>query len=166
MPLGNRTVFLFYFLLVFRLLHFNDILPMDESAAEEPISVPNKPDRFEQSRKKKKANKNSSETDSQNSTEYIDEKNDASNYSKSRSESPTDEYNVIDYNTLIPAIAMDCGSDTESKKEPPKQQAVLIKKILRNDKVSFIRFSLIIYEIVLEKGKVIRLQTVVSSNLS
>lgn len=111
---------------------------MDESAAEQPISVPVKSDKMEQTKKKKKVEK----TNSQNSSENIDEKNDrlhstaTNNETKSRSESPTDEYNVVDYNTLIPAIAMDCGSDTESKKEPPKTEPIILKKVSQIDKVS------------------------------
>lgn len=122
-------------------MHFNDILPMDESSAEEPIAVPTRTDKLEHSKKKKKLLKNLSGVDSPNSMENTDEDNerllssDTNIQSKSRSESPTDEYNVVDYNTLIPAIAMDCGSDNESKKEP-KTQPVIIKKILRNEKVS------------------------------
>lgn len=128
------------FCVFFRLLHYNDILPMDEAASEEPISVPTKSDKLEQLKKKKIIVRHLSETDSQNSAENSDEKtdkliSDRNWQSKSRSESPTDEYNVVDYNTLIPAIAMDCGSDTESKKESPKTQTVIIKKILKNDKV-------------------------------
>lgn len=126
---------------IFRLLHFNDILPMDEAAAEEPISVPTKSDKLEHMKKKKKHCKSVSETDSQNSTETNDERSekqfsDTNRQSKSRSESPVDEYNVVDYNTLIPAIAMDCGSDNETKKEPPKTQPVIIRKILMSEKVS------------------------------
>lgn len=117
---------------------------MDESAAEEPISFPSKTDKLDPTKKKKKLNKNTDETDSINSVENIDEKNDrllpseTNSEQKSRSESPSDEYNVVDYNTLIPAIAMDCGSDNESKSEPPNTQPVIIKKIFRNDKVCFI----------------------------
>lgn len=111
---------------------------MDESAAEEPISFPSKTEKSDQIKKKKKLEKSSS----QSSMENLDEKNDrlhssdTNNETKSRSESPTDEYNVVDYNTLIPAIAMDCGSDTESKKEPPKTEPLILKKISQIDKVS------------------------------
>lgn len=112
---------------------------MDEEAAEEPISVPTKPEKIEATKKKKKIGRHMNDTDSQNSTENLEETGDTvsntNDQTKSRSESPADEYNVVDYNTLIPAIAMDCGSDNESKKEPPKTQPVEIKKILRNDKV-------------------------------
>lgn len=114
---------------------------MDESAAEEPISFPSKNDKADQTKKKKKYDKSSS--NSQSSTENVDEKNDrlhlsdSNNESKSRSESPVDEYNVVDYNTLIPAIAMDCGSDSESKKESHKTEPLLLKKISQNDKVSY-----------------------------
>lgn len=119
---------------------------MDESAAEEPISVPTKPDKSDQTRKKKRTSKNTDETDSVKSSETNEEKNErlvaseTSNDQKSRSESPADEYNVVDYNTLIPAIAMDCGSDSESKSEPPSTQPIIIKKIVRNDKVCCITY--------------------------
>ncbi|KAJ8912657.1 hypothetical protein NQ315_012733 [Exocentrus adspersus] len=47
-----------------RLLHFNDIVPMDEAAAEEPIAVPSKSERLEQSKKKPKKSTKNSTTDS------------------------------------------------------------------------------------------------------
>ncbi|XP_023017565.2 enhanced adult sensory threshold isoform X1 [Leptinotarsa decemlineata] len=118
-----------------RLLHFNDIEPMDEAAAEEPIAVPSKADRVEHTKKKKKLVKNplatKSESDCPESPQKIQERvpsTDTSSQPQSRSESPSDEYNGVDYNTLIPAIAMDCPSDTEVKKEAPVQP-VIIRKI-------------------------------------
>ncbi|XP_018572639.1 uncharacterized protein LOC108912008 isoform X2 [Anoplophora glabripennis] len=131
-----------------RLLHFNDIVPMDEAAAEEPISVPSKTDRIDQLKKKTKklgknstANDSASQNDSQDASDFpekIQERvpsTDTSSQPQSRSESPSDEYNSVDYTTLIPAIAMDCGSDTESKKEPPRKAPVVIKKIPRIESI-------------------------------
>lgn len=122
---------------------------MDEAAAEEPIAVPSKSDRTDQIKKKtKKPSKNStsndsgSQNDSQDANEFpekIQERvpsTDTSSQPQSRSESPSDEYNSVDYTTLIPAIAMDCGSDTESKKEPSRKPPVVIKKIPRIESVS------------------------------
>ncbi|KAJ8927160.1 hypothetical protein NQ314_020433 [Rhamnusium bicolor] len=125
-----------------RLLHFNDIVPMDEADAEEPIVVPSKVDKSEQVKKKnKKLCKSNASSDLINQVdcqernenpEKIQERvpsTDTNSQPQSRSESPSDEYNSIDYNTLIPAIAMDCGSDTESKKEPSKKPPIVIKKL-------------------------------------
>lgn len=47
-----------------------------------------------------------------------------------------DEYGEVDYNTLIPAIAMDCPSDNEGKKEPLKNEEVP-SKVPRLESVSF-----------------------------
>ncbi|CAG9822994.1 unnamed protein product [Phaedon cochleariae] len=97
-----------------RLLHFNHIVPMDTAAAEEPITVPCRADRMDAVKRKKKPYKSDSEgPSSRDSPEKVDERE--ASRPASRSESPSDDYNGVDYNTLIPAIAMDCGSDTESR---------------------------------------------------
>ncbi|KAG5882570.1 hypothetical protein JTB14_011769 [Gonioctena quinquepunctata] len=121
-----------------RLLHFNDIVPMDEAAAEEPIAVPSKAERTADYVKKKKkflknplaATTTASESDCPESPEKIHDRvpsTDTSSQPQSRSGSPSDEYNGVDYNTLIPAIAMDCGSDTEGKKDLTVQPVVIRK---------------------------------------
>ncbi|XP_008191771.2 uncharacterized protein east isoform X1 [Tribolium castaneum] len=141
-----------------RLLHFNDIVPMDEAAAEEPIIIPTKDSKIEkeQVRKKRKISKNQSVPGDGSDSQVEVEKSDQSRVpstdstNQSRPESPSDY--MVDYNTLIPSIAMECGSDSESKKEqPPKpthlkkvgrpetiKQAVEISKNmkLKNDKSS------------------------------
>ncbi|CAH1962209.1 unnamed protein product [Acanthoscelides obtectus] len=101
-----------------RLLHFNDIAKMDEAAAEEPLTMPS---RIE---KKKKLVKNSNEDGGYEETGETPEKRERvpssdMSQSQSRSESPSDDYNGVDYNTLIPAIAMDCGSDSDFRKDSP-----------------------------------------------
>lgn len=120
-----------------RLLHFNDIVPMDEAEAEEPIAVPGKSDKTESSRKKKRDGKGSTASestgeDSGEQPERIKERilsSDTASQPQSRSESPNDEFNSVDYNTLIPAIAMDCGSDTDTKKETPKPFNISSRKV-------------------------------------
>ncbi|KAJ8938586.1 hypothetical protein NQ318_013640 [Aromia moschata] len=84
----------------------------------------------------KSANDSGSQTDSQEAGDNAEKGQErlpsveaAGSQPQSRSESPSDEYNGVDYNTLIPSIAMECGSDTESKKEPRKPP-IVIKKIL------------------------------------
>lgn len=51
-----------------------------------------------------------------------------------------DEYGEVDYNTLIPAIAMDCPSDNEGKKEPLKNEEIP-SKMPRLESASFIFFQ-------------------------
>ncbi|XP_028133644.2 uncharacterized protein LOC114328850 isoform X2 [Diabrotica virgifera virgifera] len=118
-----------------RLLHFNDIVPMDESEAEEPIIVPSRAERIENLKRKKKLIKNPAAVDR---TDVEDQEEpaareervpstDTNSQSRSRSESPSDDYNGIDYNTLIPAIAMEIGSDTEGKRDGKSPN--MIKKL-------------------------------------
>ncbi|KAJ8984567.1 hypothetical protein NQ317_006029 [Molorchus minor] len=115
-----------------RLLHFNDIVPMDEAAAEEPISVPSKADKLDQIKKKTKKPTKANSLSESNSQERMPS-TETNSQSQSRSESPSDEYNNVDYNTLIPAIAMDCGSDTESKHELRKPPIVIKKDNAQNE---------------------------------
>nr|CAH7745517.1 unnamed protein product [Callosobruchus chinensis] len=102
-----------------RLLHFNDISPMDEAAAEEPLTMPSRAE------KKKKLVKNSMTEDGgyEETGETPDKRervpSSDMSQSRSRSGSPSDDYNGVDYNTLIPAIAMDCSSDNDLKKDAP-----------------------------------------------
>ncbi|XP_072383489.1 uncharacterized protein east isoform X2 [Diabrotica undecimpunctata] len=116
-----------------RLLHFNDIVPMDESEAEEPIIVPSRAERIENLKRKKKLVKNPAALDR---TDVEDQEEPSAREervpstdtnSQSRSESPNDDYNGIDYNTLIPAIAMEIGSDTEGKRDGKSPN--MIKKL-------------------------------------
>ncbi|XP_060530364.1 uncharacterized protein LOC132704402 isoform X2 [Cylas formicarius] len=130
-----------------RLLHYNDIVPMDAAAAEEPIVVPSKADKMmeKESVKKKKRDRHSSgessgnvHTDSQNEFDKCDNLEDHqtrlqnrvpstdtnNSQSQSRSESPDDEYSSIDYNTLIPTINLECPSDSDNKKEAPRKMTV------------------------------------------
>lgn len=127
---------------------------MDEAAAEEPIIVPSK-EKQEPIKRRKRMNKNGTNNEQTNNTSLNspvsppepincqmnveeNEKTDQ-NYvpsfdsnNLSRPESP--DY-TIDYNTLIPAIAMECGSDSESKKEPPPPKKTVNKKLPRLDNV-------------------------------
>lgn len=98
---------------VSRLLHFNDVEPMDVAEAEEPIPVPTK-ERHEKDSKKRKRESNKKQNDNQASESQFDlEKSDPSraatdsNSSQSRSESPSDY--MVDYKNLIPNIATDGG---------------------------------------------------------
>ncbi|CAG9864416.1 unnamed protein product [Phyllotreta striolata] len=101
-----------------RLLHFNAIVRMDESAAEEPIAVPSKADRVEMLKKRKRM-KYTGTSDDHTEDEQEDRVPSTGTNSRpqSRSDSPNDDYNGIDYNTLIPTIAMEVGSDSEGKKD-------------------------------------------------
>ncbi|CAH0560024.1 unnamed protein product [Brassicogethes aeneus] len=83
-----------------RLLHFNDIEPLEESAAEEPILVPARSDKESKLKKRKKA-----DTSEEESSQHEDQNN------------AENDFNCVDYNTLIPAIAMDCDSDSDGKKD-------------------------------------------------
>ncbi|XP_044255471.1 uncharacterized protein LOC123005682 isoform X2 [Tribolium madens] len=129
-PENSSTFFLEY---KKRLLHFNDIVPMDEAAAEEPIIIPTKDSKIEkeQVRKKRKISKNQSVPGDGSDSQVEVEKSDQSRVpstdstNQSRPESPSDY--MVDYNTLIPSIAMECGSDSESKKEPPTKPTQLKK---------------------------------------
>jgi hypothetical protein len=123
-----------------RLLHFNDIVPMDEAAAEEPIIIPTKDNKVEkeQIRKKRKMSKTQSMggdggSDSQVEVDKSDQSRVPSSDStnQSRPESPSDY--MVDYNTLIPSIAMECGSDSESKKESSTKSQM--KKVPRPESV-------------------------------
>ncbi|XP_063911022.1 uncharacterized protein East isoform X2 [Zophobas morio] len=122
-----------------RLLHFNDIVPMDEAAAEEPIIIPAKDNKIEkeQVRKKRKLSKTQPGDGGSDSQVEID-KSDQSRVpstdstNQSRPESPSDY--MVDYNTLIPSIAMECGSDSESKKEN-STKPVQAKKLPRPETV-------------------------------
>lgn len=104
---------------------------MDEAAAEEPISVPTKPDKSDSMKKKKKLSKSEDPSESSGSPKTIQERvpsSDTNSQPQSRSESPSEDYNGVDYNTLIPAIAMEYDSDSESKKDD-KKPAIVIKKL-------------------------------------
>ncbi|XP_018321694.1 uncharacterized protein LOC108734572 [Agrilus planipennis] len=125
-----------------RLLHFNDLEVMDGAAAEEPIAVPTK--EKDQLKKKKRVHKNQTVVGPQQLEHNLEtEKHDlmripsestSSSNDKSRSESPT-EY-MVDYNTLVPSIAMECGSDIEipRKDSVPKNQ-VSSKRVPRPESI-------------------------------
>lgn len=121
------------------LLHFHDVQLMDEAEADEPIPVPtkDKPEK-DQSKKKKKSKSQSDSEPPILEPQVLVEKTDQTRVpstdsnSQSRPESPS-EY-TVDYNTLIPSIAMECGSDVETAAPKPKKPIVL-KKINRPDTV-------------------------------
>lgn len=99
---------------------------MDAASAEEPIIIPSRDNKIEKDqpvRKKRKLMKpltSSSQAGDYDSQVEID-KSDQSHVpssdstNQSRPESPVDY--LIDYETLVPSIAMDCSSDSDSKKE-------------------------------------------------
>ncbi|CAH1183261.1 unnamed protein product [Ceutorhynchus assimilis] len=117
-----------------RLLHFNDIVQMDVGEADELLLPPAKSADKKDSEGRLKRMRNSS-NDSGNSETQDDEleedveetrkrvrvpssdTNHSQSADQSRAQSPEDEYAGVDYNTLIPAIVMDCSSDNESKKD-------------------------------------------------
>ncbi|XP_050302989.1 uncharacterized protein LOC126740870 isoform X2 [Anthonomus grandis grandis] len=118
-----------------RLLHFNDIIPMDSTAADEPLVIPTRTEKLKEAecgKRKKRSRNSSNETDHSKDDENDDHDNiegsrkrvasSDTNLSRSanqsRAQSPEgDEYSGVDYNTLIPAIAMECPSDSENKKD-------------------------------------------------
>ncbi|KAI4462832.1 serine/arginine repetitive matrix 2 [Holotrichia oblita] len=122
-----------------RLLHYHDVEHMDDAEAEEPIPVPAK-DKCEKDlinkNKKKKVCKPATNTDplsldrqTDSAPSSIDQNNVPS--SESREESP--DY-MVDYNTLIPSIAIECASNDAEKKDAPKKQ-ILLKKIPRPESI-------------------------------
>ncbi|GJQ64953.1 hypothetical protein Trydic_g7120 [Trypoxylus dichotomus] len=121
-----------------RLLHYHDIEHMDEAEVEEPIPVPTK-DKCEKDLtnkiKKKKVCKPTSNNEPpslERQTDSTPSSGDQSSVplSESREESP--DY-MVDYNTLIPNIALECGNDAE-KREVPKKQ-IMLKKIPRPESI-------------------------------
>lgn len=60
--------------------------------------------------------------------------NNSQSANQSRAQSPEDgdDYGGVDYNTLIPAIAMDCPSDSESKKDGFNNQSDGLESTLSN----------------------------------
>lgn len=128
---GNLTGLSFY-----RLLHFHDIEVMDEEEAEEPISVPvkEKSDKDENKEMKKKSKKpsksasklNLSDGCSTGSPPTVTDKTDQtcvpfnSENGESRASTPSDT--VIDYETLVPNLSLECSSDVdETKTEVPQK---------------------------------------------
>lgn len=131
----NKNVLLFFFrvknlplLFIFRLLHYHDIEPMDDDEVDEPIAVPSK-ERTEKEPPKKKKKLSKAQGSAQQTWDEqppvlepqveIETKDDKIQSKSrvpstdSRSESPSDY--MVDYNTLVPNIALECGSDIESK---------------------------------------------------
>lgn len=97
---------------------------MDAAAAEEPIIIPSKDNKLEKEQLVKKKRKllipstsGNGDYDSQVEIDKSDQSHVPSSDSanQSRPESPSDY--LIDYNTLVPSIALDCSSDSDSKKE-------------------------------------------------
>ncbi|XP_022905628.1 uncharacterized protein [Onthophagus taurus] len=142
-----------------RLLHFHDVEPMNEGEVEEPILIPVKDtsskmetehrnEKSCSSKKKKKGSKSPTPTietttttsttttvansDTQNltDTEQLSDQNNVPS-SESRAESPSDY--MVDYQTLIPNIAMDCGSDLENAKKEPRKSLILKKVVKTSD---------------------------------
>ncbi|KAK9875713.1 hypothetical protein WA026_009510 [Henosepilachna vigintioctopunctata] len=123
-----------------RLLHFNNIVPMDEASAEEPIVAPMK-DRSdkEQTKKKRKLSKNQTNESSQPGSPSSEDKptqsssgNEQAN-SISRPDSPSDC--LVDYNCLIPSIAMDC-EDSEPTNEMAKISVGTLKRMPKLESLS------------------------------
>ena len=128
---------------IFRLLHFHGIEQLDDAEAEEPIPVPtkdNKPEK-EQIRKKKKQTKDDEKDEDNNEGPPILEPQilpniikDSSQVPSSEScpESPTDY--MVDYNALVPNIAIECNDANITKKDICKKP-LIVKKIPRPDSV-------------------------------
>ncbi|KAL3265948.1 hypothetical protein HHI36_010136 [Cryptolaemus montrouzieri] len=120
-----------------RLLHFNNIVPMDEAAAEEPIIVPTKEKtEKEPTKKKRKLSKNTD--DSSQPASPVNEDKSAQNSSSneqnncnSRPDSPSDY--LVDYNSLIPSIAMECEDNEPVKDKSKKVESA--KKIPNLDSI-------------------------------
>lgn len=113
---------------------------MDEAEADEPIPVPTKDKPDKEQTKKKKKTKSQSDSEPPVLEPQIDvEKSDqtrvpsSDSNSQSRPESPSDY--MVDYNTLIPSIAMECGSDVEAPKREPQKKPIVLTKINRPDTV-------------------------------
>ncbi|XP_066154229.1 uncharacterized protein east isoform X2 [Euwallacea fornicatus] len=107
-----------------RLLHFND------ATVENPSVGPDKGDKKDVDlvgRTKKRTKNFFNESEEDEDTSGVRSRapsTDSSHSQNINNNSPDDgdEYEGVDYNTLIPAIAMECPSDNESKKEVPGVQ--------------------------------------------
>lgn len=106
---------------------------MNEAEAEEPIPVPTK-DKEPIKKKKKKpsqSNENGLSYDTENASDQTPVPS-----TDSRPDSPSDY--VVDYQTLIPNIALECVSDADIKKDPPKKPSsntTLLKKAAKPESV-------------------------------
>lgn len=105
---------------------------MDEAEAEEPIPVPTK-DRSELKKKRKPKSQSDSEQPPILEPQVDVDKSRVPSDSngQSRSESPSDY--MVDYHTLIPSIAMECGSDVDVPKSDASK--FFLKKTNRPDTV-------------------------------
>ncbi|XP_044749946.1 uncharacterized protein LOC123310514 isoform X2 [Coccinella septempunctata] len=121
-----------------RLLHFNNIVPMDKAAAEEPIIAPTREKvEKEPNKKKRKLSKNLTEDESKpgspverNASKTNKEQNGSAN---SGSDSAS-EY-LVDYHNLIPSIAMECEeneSDKEKNNKGDQPKKILGLEPMRN----------------------------------
>lgn len=110
---------------------------MNEAEAEEPIPVPTKDRSDKDQPKKKKKTKSQSDSEQPPVLEPqidIDKSRVPSDSNgQSRPDSPSDY--MIDYHTLIPSIAMECGSDVDAPKHETTKQKMFLKKINRPDTV-------------------------------
>lgn len=128
--ISDDEISLFIFV---RLLHFHNIELMDEAEAKEPIPVPTKDK--EPMKKKKKKNiqpENNFQYESENASDQT-----LVPSTDSRPESPSDY--VVDYQTLIPNIALECGNDSMDmiKKDYPKKiyTPTILKKVNKPESV-------------------------------
>lgn len=108
---------------------------MNPDEVEQPLPIPvmrEKVDREQLKRRKRSREKPDEAAEPQDfeSKENYDKKSKG----ESRSQSPSDY--MVDYNTLIPKIAMDCAeSDSDATKKVPKMQSLILKKIPKPETV-------------------------------
>ncbi|GLV35255.1 enhanced adult sensory threshold [Carabus blaptoides fortunei] len=132
-----------------RLLHFHDVELMDDAEAEEPIPVPLKDKAEKELMKKKKSkppknisSKNNSVTEQSSSKMDVQSAMDTDKTDQSSSRVPSNSENgesrestpsdsMVDIETLVPNMVLECASDTEesntSKSEVPHK--ALYKKL-------------------------------------
>lgn len=110
---------------------------MNEAEAEEPIPVPTKERSDKDPVKKKKKAKSQSDSEQPPILEPqvdVDKARVSSESNgQSRPDSPLDY--MVDYHTLIPSIAMECGSDVDTPKNENSKQKLFLRKINRPDTV-------------------------------
>lgn len=114
--------------MIFRLLHFHGIEQMDQDEVEEPIPAPkDKSDQSSYSQKKRKKRSDEPEAETQVDSDNKDDQKSNVPSNDSRAESPSDY--MVDYQTLVPSIALECG-EVDITREPASKPTLIFKKIL------------------------------------
>lgn len=114
-------------------MHFHDVEPMDKAEAEEPIPVPTRGDKDQLKKKKKLKQQSSSDIPAELEVTKQSDQNSVPSSVDSQPGSPSDY--MVDYNTLIPNVALDCAHEPEAAKKEQPKKPLLMKKINRPESV-------------------------------